>query len=615
MWYTKTVSLEFILFLFVVVHCKDPPVLLAPVKSQYTVHEGRNVKLRCKFSGTKDPPENRTLTAWRKLPEGPYITNQLPRFKKRLQYLKIKKVEPSDEGVYACIAYNPFGKIKQEIRLVVRGSNTNVTTDSGKTPSPIPITPVLEITAREPPIKSTTDRPMRISVGGPSQKPLPLIDEYPPKFKVPRNRILEYVKGHPIRLKCHATGAAPLNVTWAKNGKPLSRNHRSHLKSKGWVLSFKELTNDDTGTYSCIVRNAYGSIDKTFDVKVIESKNEVRFPPEEKPKILRNVLKNETAMEGEDVTFVCSAVAKSHPDFHLLKWKPPRNVSNDTDPFDFVDFRKSKYQEIRESAKQHIGNRKLYTHRFIVRNVMLADEARYTCVVGNSAGFVSQNVFLIVTTHDDEGVVHGGIGSQSTKTKSPRKYPAPQEDNEIYMEEVPLAALIGVPIAVLILLTGTIVWCYFMTRRHHARQHWANDVDYSPKTTDLSSKKDSQSELYAPKKAMEEMRNVSFNVYVDCPNDRVSHTKQQSRAHKKTVLPHEKCNSSRVKCDSSRVKYNSTHQKCTKLKDPPLDGLIVHNEPSRTHSNRTNHRKCHEEHEPARNEPGGFKSEIKCSGV
>lgn len=105
-------------------------------------------------------------------------------------------------------------------------------------------------------------------------------------------------------------------------------------------------------------------------------------------------------MEGEDVKFVCSAVARSHPDFHLLKWKQPSNVSNGTDPFDFVDFTKSKYQEIRETAKQHTGNRKLYTHRFIVRNVTLADEARYTCMVGNSAGYVSHNVFLTIKTHD-----------------------------------------------------------------------------------------------------------------------------------------------------------------------------------------------------------------------
>lgn len=96
--------------------------------------------------------------------------------------------------------------------------------------------------------------------------------EYPPKFKGPpksRVRFLEYVKGHHIRLKCHATGAVPLNVTWVKNNKPLSRTHRSHLKAKGWVLGFKALTNDDAGTYSCTVQNAYGKIEKTFIVTVV----------------------------------------------------------------------------------------------------------------------------------------------------------------------------------------------------------------------------------------------------------------------------------------------------------------------------------------------------------
>lgn len=580
-----------------VVHCKDPPVLLAPVKPLYTVHEGRNVKLRCKFSGTKDPPENRTLTAWQRLPEGMVITKKFPRFRTRLEYLKIKKAQPSDEGLYACIAHNSFGVTRQEIRLVVRESNRSIITKK-ETPSPTPITSAPSITAREPSIKSTTDPP-RI----PSKIPLM---EYPPKFKGPpksRVRFLEYVKGHHIRLKCHATGAVPLNVTWVKNNKPLSRTHRSHLKAKGWVLGFKALTNDDAGTYSCTVQNAYGKIEKTFIVTVVE--NGINIPPERKPKILRHFLKNETAMEGEDVKFVCSAVARSHPDFHLLKWKQPSNVSNGTDPFDFVDFTKSKYQEIRETAKQHTGNRKLYTHRFIVRNVTLADEARYTCMVGNSAGYVSHNVFLTIKTHDDEEVVFGGMG---------RKSPAPQEDKEIYIEEVPLAALIGVPIAVLILLIGTIVWCYFMTRKHHARQQWANDtLDKNPTANDVI-KKDSPTQLYAPKKVKEEIRNVSFNIYVDCPNDRLSHTEKQSRTHMKSALSHEKCDSSRVKCDSSRVR-NARNQKCTKLKDPPLDGLVVHSEPSRTHSNRTEHRKRHEERGLVRDEASGFKSEIKCSGV
>ena len=102
-----------------------PPVLIGPFKPLYTVKEGQNVKLRCKFSGTDDSADNRTLTAWQKLPEGHYITDKYERFKMRNgRYLRIKKVKLEDRGTYACIAYNPFGKIKKEIQLVVQGKRS-----------------------------------------------------------------------------------------------------------------------------------------------------------------------------------------------------------------------------------------------------------------------------------------------------------------------------------------------------------------------------------------------------------------------------------------------------------------------------------------------------------
>lgn len=93
---------------------------------------------------------------------------------------------------------------------------------------------------------------------------------------------------------------------------------------------------------------------------------------------------------------MCSAISKSYPKFHFLRWKTSINVSSDSDPFDFVDFKKSKFREIREVAKPHTENRQVYTHRLIIRNVTLADEAKYTCVVGNSAGWVSKHAFLTV---------------------------------------------------------------------------------------------------------------------------------------------------------------------------------------------------------------------------
>lgn len=172
---------------------------------------------------------------------------------------------------------------------------------------------------------------------------------------------------------------------------------------------------------------------------------------------------------------------------------------------------------------------------------------------------------------------------QFTVTKAPRK-PTAQSDKEILVEEVPLAALIGVPVAVVILLIGTIVWCYFMTRKHHSRQHWKDDgKQYPPQQEKNGASPPPQS--YAPTKS--QTRNVSFNVYVDCPNEWGQPPEEFSRTQEKRTpkLEH----------------------------DPPLHGLKIYKEPQRTHTNRTNHRKRHEREEFEFSESSG--SEMKCSGV
>ena len=210
---------------------------------------------------------------------------------------------------------------------------------------------------------------------------------------------------------------------------------------------------------------------------------------------------------------------------------------------------------------------------------------------------MSRSFGFLVALQSDEPQAGGGIVvEQSSITKAPEKSPRTQSDKEILVEEIPLAALIGVPIAVLVLLIGTIVWCYFMTRKHHFRQNWKSE-DSGPLPQDQ--KKDLSAKISVPGK--EERRNVSFNVYVDHPNDRA-----KTRLMEKQSGTHVKCASQHVKCDSQRGR-------CAIERDPPLDGLIIHNEPTRTHSNRTNHRKCHEREELEFNESSG--SEIKCSGV
>ena len=186
------------------------------------------------------------------------------------------------------------------------------------------------------------------------------------------------------------------------------------------------------------------------------------------------------------------------------------------------------------------------------------------------------NFDFLVDDDDDES--DGGTEEHSTTTKAPKNLKA-QPDKEILVEEVPLAALVGVPIAVVILLIGTIVWCYFMTRKHQLRHQWRSKQ--KGESFPHQEKNSLSQQLYLQRKG--ETRNVSFNVYVDCPHDRVQ--------------------------SPTTGRLSQMYEKCV----PPLDGLTVLKEPPRTHSNRTNHRKQHEREGFQFSESNG--SEMKCSGV
>ena len=81
--------------------------------------------------------------------------------------------------------------------------------------------------------------------------------------------LTEWSVGHSVVLKCKAEGAAPLKYTWLKDGKILrARILDPYLNTSIWYLKLKDLVPGDTGLYTCIVSNPYGSINHTFTVRV-----------------------------------------------------------------------------------------------------------------------------------------------------------------------------------------------------------------------------------------------------------------------------------------------------------------------------------------------------------
>ena len=90
---------------------------------------------------------------------------------------------------------------------------------------------------------------------------------------------------HSIRLKCRATGAPLLHYTWLKDGMEIPRRRMDpYLNTSIWNLKLKNLVPNDSGKYTCIVSNPFGSINHTYTLQVLGefSKNVVinsHLPP------------------------------------------------------------------------------------------------------------------------------------------------------------------------------------------------------------------------------------------------------------------------------------------------------------------------------------------------
>ena len=95
----------------------------------------------------------------------------------------------------------------------------------------------------------------------------------PPSFTVQsflERRYRAWPASHTIRLKCEAIGAPPLQFRWLKDGQRLlSRRMDPYLNSSLWFLRLRDVVPDDSGKYTCIVTNPYGSINHTYTLKVV----------------------------------------------------------------------------------------------------------------------------------------------------------------------------------------------------------------------------------------------------------------------------------------------------------------------------------------------------------
>ncbi|XP_067327519.1 neogenin isoform X9 [Anolis sagrei] len=174
---------------------------------------------------------------------------------------------------------------------------------------------------------------------------------------------LTKVTGQTAILPCVATGTPIPAIKWTRNEKELvAESSPKFLLLAGGTLKINDITEDDTGTYTCIAYNGNETIE-------IQAELTVQAPPE----FLKQP-SNIYAHESMDIVFECDVTGKPAPS---VKWVKNGDVVIPSDYFKIVN-----------------------EHNLQVLGLVKSDEGFYQCIAENDVGNIQAGAQLIILDHD-----------------------------------------------------------------------------------------------------------------------------------------------------------------------------------------------------------------------
>uniref|UniRef100_A0A8C2QA81 Fibroblast growth factor receptor n=1 Tax=Cyprinus carpio TaxID=7962 RepID=A0A8C2QA81_CYPCA len=183
-----------------------------------------------------------------------------------------------------------------------------------------------------------------------------------------------------VKFRCAAAGNPKPEMRWLKNGKPFRQEDRMggyKLRLQHWTLIMESVVPSDKGNYTCVVENAYGSINHTYTLDVVE-----RSP--HRPILQAGLPANVTVQVGEDAKFVCKVYSDAQPHIQWLQHIMKNGSRYGPDGLPYV--RVLKRSGINSSDVEVL----------VLTNVTEEDSGEYTCRVSNYIGQVSQSGWLTV---------------------------------------------------------------------------------------------------------------------------------------------------------------------------------------------------------------------------
>ena len=243
----------------------------------------------------------------------------------------------------------------------------------------------------------------RMTTGGPTlSKDATIIITEKPHFQKTMDISTLGEFGKAITVPCDVHGVPTPNVTWYRNGIPLSEtpnlrfevikkesDERGSLNS----LHINFLRQEDSGMFQCLADNEAGDIVGYTWLRVKTSSPVIVNPPQ-----------NQTALDGKDATIACEAAGAPAPN---VTW-----FVNDG--------------QISFSGRLEI----LEDGSLLISKVRSTDEGKYTCVRSNEAGSVDAEAWISVLVRTqiiqppvDTKVILGHVASLQCRASSDPNVP------------------------------------------------------------------------------------------------------------------------------------------------------------------------------------------------